>query len=343
MEYIIKIAYIGPSRGTSLHRAYALERLGHHVTIVDPWSWLRRSIWVSRWLYHLGGLGIGLFINQRLYQGIFQRAPDLIWIDQGPFIGPGCLQKLSTIGVPIVNYTVDDPFGPRDGLRFYYFRRAVTFYNLLAVVRKVNVVEAKQAGARDVIQVWRSADEVAHAPRTLNQQELHQYASKVAFIGTWMPERGPFMAELVRQNIPLSIWGDNWQKSTEWQLLKPYWRGPGLFDDLSYSAAILSAKICLGLLSKGNRDLHTHRSLEIPALGSVLCAERTEEHLALYEEGVEAVFWNNAAECAEICKALLANDERRKEIARRGHERALRNNHFNEPVLASIIEKALEQ
>ncbi len=56
----MKIVYIGPAYGTSLHRARALERLGHQVNIIDPWSWLGQSKWVSRWLYHAGGWGVGL-------------------------------------------------------------------------------------------------------------------------------------------------------------------------------------------------------------------------------------------------------------------------------------------
>jgi spore maturation protein CgeB len=95
------------------------------------------------------------------------------------------------------------------------------------------------------------------------------------------------------------------------------------------------------LLSKGNRDLHTQRSLEIPSLGGLLCAERTAEHLALYDEGKEAVFWQDAEECAEVCNRLLENETLRLEIAQRGLERAWRNNHFNEPVIASVIERAM--
>lgn len=129
--------------------------------------------------------------------------------------------------------------------------------------------------------------------------------------------------------------------SNWWSLPLTHWRGPGIYHDDSYAAAIQSAKICLGLLSKGNRDLHTNRSIEIPCLGGLLCAERTSEHLALYEEGRDAIFWRDAEECAALCHRLLADEPLRREIAGRGHERARRNNHYNEPMLAALIERAM--
>ena len=61
----------------------------------------------------------------------------------------------------------------------------------------------------------------------------------------------------------------------------------------------------------------------------------------MYEEGKEAIFWDDAAECAEACKSLLADDERRETIALHGSLRARRNNLFNEPVLASVIEEVM--
>src|SRR5208282_6242884 len=104
-----------------------------------------------------------------------------------------------------------------------------------------------------------------------------------------------------------------------------------------YVRAIQCAKICLGLLSKGNRDLHTTRSLEIPAIGSLLLAERTVEHEMLYREDEEAVFWSDADECAEKCFALLADEARIRRIAAAGHARALANGHFNEKVVSMVL------
>lgn len=338
------IAYIGQHQGTSLHRARALERLGHVATIVDPWSWLPKARWVGPWLYRTGAFGSNIFLARKLADAVEKARPDLVWVDQGEWFGPRMLRAIrqrSGVAVPIVNYAVDDPFGGRDARRFAGFLRAVPGYDLLAVVRAENVAEARARGARAVMQVWRSADEVAHAPRTLDAEQRQRFASEVAFVGTWMPERGPFMVELIRRGVPLSIWGNRWQKAHEWPQLAPHWRGPGLDTDDDYAAAIPAAKVNLGLLSKGNRDLHTTRSLEIPALAGLFCAERTSEHLELYEEGREAVFWSDAAECAEQCKALLADEPRRKAIAAAGHARALRNGHYNEQVMARILEAAI--
>ena len=160
------------------------------------------------------------------------------------------------------------------------------------------------------------------------------------FLGSWFPERGPFLAELVRLGVPLTIRGANWNKAPEWPALRPYWKGGQLQGD-DYAMAIQCAKVNLGLLSKGNRDLHTTRSLEIPALGGLMCAERTAEHLGLYAEGEEALFWSDAEECASVCRAVLQDDARRERIAAAGHARSLKNGCRNETVMRAIVERTL--
>ena len=337
----LRIAYIGPGSGTSLHRARAMERLGHSVTIIDPWAWLGSSPLVARWLWHMGGAGVGLVIDRRIRREVVRARPDIIWIDQGPFLGRRLLRGLRVLRRPIVNYTIDNPFSRLHHRRFRRYRRAIPELDLLAVVRETNVEEARAAGARNIVRVWMSADEVAHSPRRLSSAQQQVYSSEVAFVGTWMPERGPFLAALIRRGVPLSIWGDRWQKAPEWSLLQTCWRGPGLFNEDAYAAAIQSAKVCLGLVSAPAGDLHTTRTMEIPALGGLLCAQRTSEHLSLYDEGREAVFWSDAQECGTACLELLKDQSRREQIAAAGYQRALLNGHFNEATVGSLIDVAL--
>jgi spore maturation protein CgeB len=75
-----------------------------------------------------------------------------------------------------------------------------------------------------------------------------------------------------------------------------------------YAKVIQCAKVNLGSLSNGNRGLHTTRSLDIPALGGLLCAERTTEHREMYVEGKEALFWSSAQECAKVCCNIVEGE-----------------------------------
>ena len=66
------------------------------------------------------------------------------------------------------------------------------------------------------------------------------------FIGTWMPERGPFLRELMQAGLPLAIYGNDWQKAPEWPDLRRAWQGPAIYGD-DYLKAIQLAKVSLGL------------------------------------------------------------------------------------------------
>jgi hypothetical protein len=154
-----------------------------------------------------------------------------------------------------------------------------------------------------------------------------------------MPERGPFLQELLKAGAPLAIYGNDWHKAPEWPALQSVWHGPAIYGD-DYLKAVQLAKVSLGLLSKGNRDLHTTRTFEIPYCGGLLCAERTSEHLQLYQEDVEAVYWSDVKECLEKCEKLLKNDKRRSEIAEKGRIRCLHNGIFNEPNLKNMLAAA---
>ncbi len=333
------ILYIGPESGTSLHRAAALRRLGYTVVVLDPAKTLPRSALLGKWLHHTGALFLGDFLAERIARQIPGGEYDLVWVDGGGLVSASLVKNLKGRYGRILNYNVDDPFGNRDGQKWRHYLEAVPNYDLVAVVREFNVAEAFARGARDVILVDRSADEVAHARRPLTEEDIQKWSSDVIFIGTWMPERGPFLSELVRRGVPLSIYGARWERAPEWPVLRANWRGPGLYVDEQYSKAIQCAKVCIGLLSVGNRDACTQRSFEVPYLASVLCAERTGEHLRLYREDVEAVFWSSAEECAQKCSKLLADGQWRKQLAAAGQARCLQNGTTNQQVLTKILDR----
>ena len=335
----MRILYLGRQSGTCLDRADALRRLGHELLHIDVRLLMPKTVWVDRVTWRLGGGWFSPWINNGLRTRIADQTFDLCYVDGGEWIPGSTIELLRKHAPLVVNYNIDDPFGPRDGARLIAYRRAAWLYDLCVVVRDENVLEARAHDVRNVLRVYRSADEVSHAPRTLSPQDRELWRADVLFLGTWFPERGPFLLELVKRGVPLTIRGHKWQRAPEWEQLKPYWKGGSLFGD-DYARAIQCAKVNLGLLSKDNRDLHTTRSLEVPALTGLLCAQRTSEHVAMYKEGEEALFWDDADECAQACRKVLADEALRSRIAAAGHVRVRQNGHYNEHILRDILEFA---
>lgn len=332
----LSILYLGPASGTCLDRANAMRRIGHQLLHIDLRKLLPQSPWVDRITWKMGGGLFSPLTKHRLAAKLGNMSFDLCYVDGGEWVTPKVISLLRKHAKKIVNYNIDDPLGPRDGARYKAYRSSLSGYDLCVVMRDKNIDEAKSFGAKNVLHVFRSADEIAHAPRMLNEEDHQQWDSEVLFLGTWFPERGPFLSDLIRLGVPLTIRGPNWHKAPEWKQIKAYWKGGAISGD-DYAKAIQCAKVNLGLLSKENRDLHTTRSLEIPALGGLLCAQRTDEHSAMYVEGEEALFWDNAKECAEVCHYALANEGRRRTIAEAGHMRVKENGHYNETILGSIL------
>lgn len=338
----LSILYLGPVSGTCLDRANALRRLGHRVEHLDLRRLLPATPWVDRITWRLGGHLLERWLLAALPPALGDRRFDLCYVDGGEWVTPKVIQRLRRHAPRIVAYSIDDPFGSRDGPRYKALRMSQSCYDLQIVVRQQNATEAAVLGARRVLRVFMSADEVSHRPRLLDESDRATWGSEVLFLGTWFPERGPFMLELLQLGVPLTLRGPNWHKAPEWPQLKASWKGGAIAGD-EYAKAIQCAKINLGLLSKGNRDQHTTRSLEIPALSALFCAERTPEHTAMYREGVEALFWSDARECAAVCKAALADDALRDSIAQAGHARLRENGHYNETILAQILDATFSE
>ena len=342
MMAALSILYLGPQSGTCLDRAHALRRCGHTVEHWDLRSLLPATPWVDRMAWHLGGHWLAPRLLRPLGQLLMHKQFDVCYVDGGELVTPDVVALLRQHAHTLVSYSIDDPLGPRDGARFKAFRQSLPLYDLNAVVRAENVAEGERLGARRMLRVYRSADEISHAPRHLSEHDHQVWDCDVLFLGTWFPERGPFLKALIERGVPLTIQGAHWHKAREWPVLQAHWRGGAIGGD-NYAKAIQCAKVNLGLLSRENRDLHTTRSLEIPALGALLCAERTSEHLQMYQEGKEALFWSTEQECADMCRYALVNEPRRREIALAGHHRVMRNGHYNEMIVTSILAQASQQ
>jgi spore maturation protein CgeB len=335
------ILYLGDSSpgSTSQHRAAALTRLGHrveHCGLDDFFPALGRIVGK---LDHLTGHRFRQgAILRRLGPVLENRKWDLVWVDSGWWCGPRVASHLSLFAEQVVLLNLDDPTGPREPHVWKLLIQAIPEFTLSIVVRDETAADFRYHGAKHLLRVWRGYDEVSHAPERAYQVDPGAFQSEVAFIGTRMENRHELMIQLIERGVPLSIWGGGWCHRSGWSKLKSVWRGPGLAG-AEYVAAISRAKVCLGLLSRLNRDQHTTRSAEIPYAGGLLCAQRTAEHLTMYEEDREAIFWDDADECAEKCLALLADARRREAIRAAGAAKVRRLKIGNEAMLTAVLDE----
>lgn len=316
-----------------------LERLGHSVVHVDPYTLISSPglIW---WSQHTGNLLLGARIGRYLRESLPSGHYDLALVDNGALLDADAVRWLKTIASRTLLFCRDNPFSSRDGLRWRLLKPALRHYDLFVTRRESSALAAKQWGARQVELIIPPADEIEHRPLQLSDQDRARFSSKVAFVGTWMPERGPFIETLMRLGVPIRVFGARWDRAKNYMAIRSVVTLGGLNMN-DYAKALTATDIALALLSKGNLDLHTARSLEIPALGKLLCAERTSDHLMMFEENKEAVFWDDVEECARVCLDLLADPARIERIAAAGRARLIKDGRYNEPTWKALLDKAM--
>src|SRR5207302_1943631 len=91
--------------------------------------------------------------------------------------------------------------------------------------------------------------------------------------------------------------------------------------DTDYARALTGSAMGIGLLRQVCQDQHTTRSFEIPACGSLLIADRTEEHQEFFTDGREAEFFSTPEELLDKVQFYSRHDSARKRMAQAGYHR----------------------
>ena len=162
------------------------------------------------------------------------------------------------------------------------------YYDIVFTTKVYNLEELKILGAKRTELFLDSYDENAHWPMNLTDEDIKNFSCDVGFIGTFENDRAEKMLFLAENGIKVVVWGNGWGA---WIDKNPNLiiKNKPLYSD-DYAKAISAAKINLCFLRKINRDEITSRSVEIPACGGFMIAERTKRHLDFFEEDKEAVF-----------------------------------------------------
>ena len=321
-------------QGTSFQRMMALQDFGINVApvCVVPFALWGGKLFGAPFRRLQMGPPVDRY-NQELLKTVAHHQAQMVWVDKGVWVKAETVQKIKVLyGATVVHYT------PDPALVFHksrYFQKAVPHYDLIVTTKAYELNEYRQRGARELLLQMSSYDKRAHYPIQPTEEERKKYECDVSFVGNYAPGREKWLEPIAQLGVTLAIWGAGWErcKST---LLQPYIKyAPVLNRD--YPLSVSCAKIGLGMLSPLVPDRSTTRSLEIPACGTFLLAERPEEHERLFEEGVEAEFFATEDELQHKVSYYLKHHEEREAIAKAGYQRCQNSDYSSHHKVLEIL------
>jgi hypothetical protein len=329
-------------------RMEALQQLGSSVFAVDctcpPHGPLRFAYRVGNKIgWPLDTVGA----NRQLLDLAQQYMPDIAWIDKGLTIRYNTLLRLrqSVPNIRLVHYSPDDMYGKHNQSRSYL--SGIPVYDLHVTTKSYNVAELYNMGARAVLFVNNAFCSGVHRPMSVSGTERAAFGGPVGFIGAFESYRAEAIWFLVCNGIQVRVWGAvrgggwlKWGASHVHSNLRIESRA--LFGD-EYAKGICSFDINLCFLRRLNRDLQTTRSVEIPACGAFMLAERTQEHEALFTENREVSFFATREELLQKCRYYLEHPLERESIALAGRRRCIESDYSYEGHVMRVLARLADQ
>lgn len=341
----MRILYVGPLYygGTCLQRKKTMQEiLGHEVISIDTEPEKVQKIqegYLYRILRKLFGPIDIAGENKQIISAINasgSRSYNVVWIDKGITIKARTLKQIKKLSPETVlaHYNPDDPFGAiRSGWKT--FLRAAPFYDVHFVPRDENLDEYRSLGCENVVRFYFSYDKTIHRPMEITEAERLKYGGPVGFIGDYEKERAESIKFLADNGVIVRIWGPNWGKTKSHPNM--IIEGKCVLND-DYAKAICAFDINLCFLRKVNRDRYTVRSMEIPATGSFMLAERTDEHMALFKEGKEAAYFSSNQELLEKVQYYLEHADERHAIAASGYKRCISSKYSSYEIIMGMLD-----
>jgi hypothetical protein len=344
---ILALAPVGGYGGnnTSRHRIEALISLGCDVEVVDSSTKtltpMRNIAYQIRSRLFRGRLPVDEYdyanTSSRLLALLHdtKRRWDMIWLERALSIDDSVLRRIRMIDpkVKIVGFSPDDMNSRHN--QSCQFLRALPCYDVYVTTKSYNVDELHQLGCPRVLFVGNGFDPNTFRPLPVSPEDERKYGGDVGFIGTFERERADLLEFLASAGLSVRVWGNGWNHMKGRQSNLKIEGRPLYGDDFARACAAFKINLCF--LRKQNRDLQTTRSVEIPACGGFMLAERTQEHLDMFEEGMEAEFFATRQELLTKCRFFLQNDDKRQAIAKAGRARCIQSEYSNAARLSTAL------
>ncbi len=342
---ILSVGSLSGKSNTCLHRHWALKRVADCVDEINTKERPCSLLW--RIDIHLFFWGLPIRVpennteNEKITDQVKHNKYDIIWIDKGLTIYPETLKFIKEYSPEtlIVSYSPDNMVLRHNQSQQYI--ECVPLYDHIITNKSYIIDDLKKLGAKNVIFVNNTYESTFHHPYTLSKDDYHELGSDVGFVGFWEEERCKSILYLADHGVKVRVFGNGkWKNYMNYNTNLKIELRPLEGED--YCKSLQAFKISLCFLRKMNLDQQTTRSVEIPACGGFMLAERTNEHLALFEENKEAAYFSSDEELLEKCQYYLSHDEQRKKIAEMGHLRCLQSDYSNLGMVKKVLKIILD-
>ena len=332
----------------------AIQSLGWEVEKSGWQDHIQESFWTKTQYRYFWGPMIKER-NKALIEECDHLQPEVVFIYKGVYVRPQTITQLKRHTRLVVSYHPDNPFGNYnvDYVKRYRtkrstllgrivdnekgfclhrsvsnFIRSIPSYDISFVPRMEDIDEYYRAGAREVHLLLRYYTPELHRPIELTEDDRQKFGSDVVFIGHFEPDhRTECLEALLEAGVRVRLFGTEWNRYLSEKLRKTLGESIRSLYGEEYVKALCASKMALCFLSELNKDTSTIRSFEIPACGSLLLSERTDEMKGLFEEDKEAVYFSDKEELVQKVLLLLKEPERLNAIAAAGHRRCVSDGH----------------
>jgi spore maturation protein CgeB len=231
-------------------------------------------------------------------------------------IESAALQAIRKLGVRTCNFLTDDIFNPVHHAP--WFLSALPEYDQIFSPRLANIADLQTAGSRKASYVpFAYAPEIHFPEPPSGLSESAKYAADVFFAGGADNDRLPYMTAMIREGFKVALYGGRWERYRE---TRP--AALGLADPQTVRKAAAGAKLSLCLVRRANRDGHSMRSFELPAMRTCMVVEDTPEHRAIFGPPGHAVeYFQTGEELLATAKRLIGDEAERERLAATCHAR----------------------
>ena len=251
---------------------------------------------------------------------------DLIFIVTGELVGKNLLKYFKKNNSKLIFLCLDNPFFNSDGNKWLLTLPSLRLYDLIIFQQRNRIKYAKKLKLKYAL-LPPLYNKHIHTPQHKIEQK-RKYKRDILIVGTWFYDRGVFVKKLINFGLRPEIFGNDWHKDKDYSFLKKYIKGKGILGN-DYSKLIFYSKITISLPNTHNDDDITNKSIEVPAIGSMLLTNNTKSHRDIFKIPKEAILFKNPRDCFNKCNILLNNEKLIKKISIAGHKKIMLNKKFD--------------